>query len=134
MQKKRATHTFATTVVLEDTWTPIGTDLVLNGSRGELSFELVNGGASDLTDFRLSLQFHPDAAFAVFLTGTDWAATTNLNKPFTSTVVPNTLGDGKKAYAVVKIPACHAVRLEAKRGVASDSVNLTAYSMFSEEL
>lgn len=91
------------------------------GDLKEVSLQVANTGAA-LTDFIVQLQDSESGAWYNYLSGTDWASTTNPAMQFSSTAV-NTLASGSTGHVHFRINGANGFRIVATTG-SSTSVTV----------
>jgi len=125
----RAEHVFALTTITTG-YTTVGAAWVINTRGGYASLEIDNSGGHDLTDLKIQLQFHRDAAFVDYLVAADYIASPLPDNLFFVSGTPGTTASAGKTYVIVQIPAAYAIQIQAK--VSSSTSSLTVRGSFVE--
>lgn len=95
-----------------------------------LSMDIANTGAVALTALTILARSHPSSAtYQTYLSGTDWASSTNSNMMKSSTGLL-TLAGGASGFAHIRVHACYDVQIWAT--VGSSTTGLTVNPSFTE--
>lgn len=110
------------------TVTPADTEIAvitLGGYYKTVSVQLSNAaGGATLTDFKVQLKAHPDAAWSDYLSGADWDSIDEPNMLSCSLTGPHELPAGQAADVAIRVNGAHAIRFSATVAALTAAVML----------
>jgi hypothetical protein len=107
--------------------TPVGDPIILDGSYPSLSFR-AEVGSDSLVDFALQVLVHPNAGWADYLTGADWAAAPwGTNKYRRMQNDPTALAFGAESFVNIEVGCPYSIRFLAQ-AVALATPTVTIYA------